>query len=199
MINSSKSHLRVASTTTDPVSHDATMIGFFLPKRSGVTMAARWRGWAAAVKAVRVGTGQQASTTHLANKRQATAVGFETQLLQWTTGASHPLFGSPFGKLSSSTIRSKHHQRRTAISILFKAAPNQQQRLSNSAMTKRPSITKSAWPTSSPKSPSPGKRAAIVTNDPSNPSGHQRPSNSDQTAAATGDFPNPKIPLRNDE
>ncbi|KAL6000707.1 hypothetical protein ACLOJK_006433 [Asimina triloba] len=33
MINSPKSHLRAASTPTDPASHDATTIGFFLPKR----------------------------------------------------------------------------------------------------------------------------------------------------------------------
>ncbi|KAL6002302.1 hypothetical protein ACLOJK_034233 [Asimina triloba] len=114
MINSPKSHLRAASTAADPASHDATMIGFFLPKRnparSGMTMAARWRGWAAAARADRVDTGQQAFITHLANKRQATAVGFETQLLQWMTGASRPLFSCPFGKLLNSAIRSKHHQ-----------------------------------------------------------------------------------------
>ncbi|KAL6000185.1 hypothetical protein ACLOJK_034863, partial [Asimina triloba] len=33
MINSPKSHLRAASGATDPASHEATMIGFFLPKR----------------------------------------------------------------------------------------------------------------------------------------------------------------------
>ncbi|KAL6002303.1 hypothetical protein ACLOJK_034234, partial [Asimina triloba] len=97
MIYSPKSHLRAASTATDLASHDATMIGFFLtkrnPARSSMTMAARWRGWGAAARADCVGTGQQASITHLANKRQATAVGFETQQLQWTTGASRPLFG----------------------------------------------------------------------------------------------------------